>query len=222
MRQKCIQAIKDGSLYLVLSEEYGGARPLMRIAEEAIAGGVDILQMREKHKSPEDLICLGRRLASLCKENGVTFIVNDDPMLAGKLEADGVHLGQEDIRQYPVNTVRRMIGADKIIGLSTHCLEQFQRANQMDVDYVAFGPLFPTKTKSYHIGTGDVSRVLQTALKPVVFIGGINTDNLDLLLVAGASNIALIRDIMQAEDVAARAKWYKSRLIGNKKIGEAT
>ena len=221
MRQKCIQAIKDGSLYLVLSEEYGGAKPLMRIAQDATAGGVDILQMREKHKSPEELIGLGRRLASLCKENGVTFVVNDDPLLAGKLEADGVHLGQEDIRQYPVNTVRQMIGADKIIGLSTHCLEQFQRANQMDVDYVAFGPLFPTKTKSYHIGTGDVSRVLQTALKPVVFIGGINTDNLDLLLAAGASNIALIRDIMQAEDVAARTKWYKNRLMTNKRNGKA-
>ena len=220
MRQKCIRAIKDGSLYLVLSEEYVGSVPLMRIAQEATAGGVDILQMREKHKSPEELIGLGRRLASLCKDNGVTFIVNDDPLLAGKLEADGVHLGQEDIRQYPVNTVRRMIGADKIIGLSTHSLEQFQRANLMDVDYVAFGPLFPTKTKSYHIGTGDVSRVLQTALKPVVFIGGINADNLDLLLAAGVSNIALIRDIMQAENVAARTKWYKSRLMTNKRNGK--
>ena len=221
MRQKCIPAMKDGSLYLVLSEEYGGAKPLMRIAEEAMAGGVDILQMREKHKSKEELVCLGRRFASLCKKNGVTFIVNDDPLLAKKLEADGVHLGQEDIQKYPVNTVRQLIGQDKIIGLSTHSLEQFQAANQMDVDYIAFGPLFPTKTKSYHIGTGDVSRVLQTALKPVVFIGGINTDNLDVLLAAGVSNIALIRDIMQAEDVGARTKWYKSRLMTNKRNGEA-
>jgi thiamine-phosphate pyrophosphorylase len=222
LRQKCIPAIKDGSLYLVLSEEYGGAAPLMLIAKQAIAAGVDILQMREKYKSPEELICLGRQLASLCKDNGVTFIVNDDPLLAKKLEADGIHLGQEDIRQYPVNTVRQIIGRDKIIGLSTHCLEQFHRANQMDVDYVAFGPLFPTKTKSYHIGTGDVRRVLQTALKPVVFIGGISTNNLDLLLAAGVSNIALIRDIMQAENVAARTKWYKSRLMTNKRNGEVT
>lgn len=195
---------------------------MMLIAKQAIAGGVDILQMREKYKSQEELIGLGRRLASLCKENGVTFIVNDDPLLAKKLEADGVHLGQEDLRQYPVNTVRKIIGRDKIIGLSTHCLEQFHRANQMDVDYVAFGPLFPTKTKSYHIGTGDVCRVLQTALKPVVFIGGISTNNLDLLLAAGVSNIALIRDIMQAENVAARTKWYKSRLMTNKRNGEVT
>ncbi|MEN6376202.1 MAG: thiamine phosphate synthase [Smithella sp.] len=221
MRKKCIPAIKDGSLYLVLSEEYGGAAPLMGIAEQAIAGGIDILQMREKNKSQEELIGLGRQLAFLCKKNGVIFIVNDDPQLAKNLEADGVHLGQEDIQKYPVNTVRQLIGQDKIIGLSTHSLEQFQAANQMDVDYLAFGPLFPTKTKNYHIGTGDVSRVLQTALKPIVFIGGINTDNLDVLLAEGVSNIALIRDIMQADDIVTRTKWYKNRLMVNKRNGEA-
>ena len=210
------------SLYLVLSEEYGGAVPLLRIAEQAIAGGVDILQMREKHKSHEELINLGKLFASLCKNNEVTFIVNDDPLLAKAVEADGVHLGQEDIEQYPINTVRQLIGQDKIIGLSTHSLEQFYSANQMDVDYLAFGPVFPTKTKNYHIGTGDISTVLQTALKPVVFIGGINTHNLDVLLAEGVSNIALIRDIMQAEDIVARTKWYKSRLMMGKKIGEAT
>ncbi len=222
MQQKYKLLMKDGSLYLVLSEEYGGTAPLTGIARQAIAGGIDILQMREKHKSQEQLIGLGRQLASLCKKNGVTFIVNDDPLLAKKLEADGVHLGQEDIQQYPINTVRQMIGQDKIIGLSTHSLEQFHLANQMDVDYLAFGPVFPTKTKNYHIGTGDVSIVLQKALKPVVFIGGINKDNLDVLLAEGVSNIALIRDIMQAEDIVARTKWYKSRLMINKKSGEAT
>ncbi|MEN6487375.1 MAG: thiamine phosphate synthase, partial [Smithella sp.] len=185
MLQKYKPFMTDNSLYLVLSEEYGGALPLLRIAEQAIAGGVDILQMREKYKSHEELINLGKRLASLCKKNGVTFIVNDDPLLAKTVEADGVHLGQEDIRQYPINLVRQIIGKDKIIGLSTHSLEQFRLANQMDVDYLAFGPIFSTKTKNYHIGTGDVSKVLQTALKPVVFIGGINTDNLDVLLAAG-------------------------------------
>ena len=113
--------------------------------------------------------------------------------------------------------VRQLIGQDKIIGLSTHSLEQFHLANLMDVDYLAFGPVFPTRTKNYHIGTGDVSKVLQTALKPVVFIGGINTNNLDALLAEGASNIALIRDIMQAEDIVSRTKWYKSRLMINKK-----
>ena len=215
--QKCIPPIRDGSLYLVLSEEYGAGRPLLHIAEQAIAGGIDILQMREKCKSREELLRLGHILASLCKKNGVTFIVNDDPLLAQELDADGVHLGQEDLQQYPINMVRQLIGQDKIIGLSTHSREQFHLANLMDVDYLAFGPIFPTLTKKYHIGVGDVAQVLQTALKPVVFIGGINTDNLDALLAEGASNIALIRDIMQAEDIVSRTMWYKSRLMINKK-----
>jgi thiamine-phosphate pyrophosphorylase len=220
LRPECIPPIRDGSLYLVLSEEYGAGRPLLDIACQAIAGGVDILQMREKNKSPEELLRLGHILASMCKENGVTFIVNDDPLLARELDADGVHLGQEDLRQYPVNMVRRLIGQDKIIGLSTHSLEQFNLANQMDVDYLAFGPIFPTRTKNYHIGDGDVQTVLQTALKPVVVIGGINTNNLDALLAKGASNIALIRDIMQAGDIVSQTKWYKGKLLINKKSGD--
>lgn len=219
---KFIPHIKDGSLYLVLSEEYGAGRSLLDIACQAIAGGVDILQMREKRKSPEELLRLGHILASLCKKNGVTFIVNDDPLLARELDADGVHLGQEDLRQYPVNTVRKLIGPDKIIGLSTHSLEQFDLANQMDVDYLAFGPIFPTQTKNYAIGDGDVPKVLQKALKPVVVIGGINTNNLDVLLDKGASNVALIRDIMQAEDIVSQTKWYKKRLLINNKLKDAT
>lgn len=210
-----MSAISGASLYLVLSEEYGGSIPVTSIAEQAIIGGIDILQMREKHKSREELLSLGHIFSLLCKKNEVIFIVNDDPLLARTLDADGVHLGQEDIRQYPIAIVRQIIGKDKIIGLSTHSLEQFHQANQMNVNYIAFGPVFPTKTKNYHIGTGDISRVLQAASKPVIFIGGINTSNLDILLTKGASNIALIRDIMQAEDIAARTKWYKSRLMNN-------
>lgn len=213
MSQKCKSAIKDGSLYLVLSEEYGGGTPVAYIAEQAIMGGIDILQMREKNKSCEEQLSLGHTLSLLCKKNDVIFIINDDPLLARTLDADGVHLGQEDILQYPINSVRKIIGESRIIGLSTHSPEQFHQANQMDVDYIAFGPIFPTETKNYHIGTGDVAKVLQQASKPVIFIGGISTANLDILLDKGASNIALIRDIMQAEDIVMRTKLYKSKLM---------
>lgn len=205
-------AITDDCLYLVLSEEYGAGRSLLEIAGQAVAGGVDILQMREKRKSPAELHRLGCALSELCKNNGVTFIVNDDPQLALALAADGVHLGQEDIQQHPIDAVRRLLGPDKIIGVSTHNLEQFRRANEADVDYLAFGPIFPTLAKSYHIGTGDIREALRIARKPVVFIGGIHAGNLDGLLDLGATRIALIRDIMQAEDVAARTRWYREKL----------
>jgi thiamine-phosphate pyrophosphorylase len=204
--------LTDRHLYLVLTEEYGTGRPLMSVAEEAISGGIDILQMREKSRSRSQLLQLGSGLAALCRKSGVTFIVNDDPCLAAELDADGVHLGQEDLQKYPVDTARKIIGKDRILGLSTHSLEQFRRARGMDADYLAFGPIFPTRTKDYSIGTGDVAEVLRIASTPVVFIGGINTSNLDLLLAEGASFVALIRDIMQADDVASRTRWYKDRL----------
>lgn len=209
-----MRTIPDHSLYLVLSEEYGAGRPLISIAEKAIAGGIDILQMREKHKSSEELIRLGTALSDLCRRNGVTFIVNDDPVLAVELDADGVHLGQEDMMRHAMDDVRRVIGREKIIGLSTHSVEQFQQANGLDVDYIAFGPVFPTQTKDYHIGTGDINAVLKMTSKPVVVIGGINMLNVDVVLKEGATRVALIRDIMQAEDIAARARWYKSILAG--------
>ncbi|OPY85162.1 MAG: Thiamine-phosphate synthase [Syntrophus sp. PtaU1.Bin208] len=206
------RSLKDRRLYLVLTEEYGNGRPLMDIAAEAISGGIDLLQMREKSKSREELLQLGGDLAALCRRNGVTFIVNDDPLLAAELDADGVHLGQEDLQRCPIDRARRILGWDRILGISTHSVEQFRRANGLDADYLAFGPIFPTRTKDYSIGTGDIREVLRLAAKPVVFIGGVNPDNLEILLQEGAAFVALISDIMQAQDIAARAGWYKEQL----------
>ncbi|MDD5170814.1 MAG: thiamine phosphate synthase [Syntrophales bacterium] len=91
----------DRSLYLVLSKEYGRGRSVLHIAEQAIAGGVNILQMREKDQSPQELLLLGKELSRLCRERSVIFIVNDDPLLARELDADGVHMGQEDLWSAP-------------------------------------------------------------------------------------------------------------------------
>ncbi|SEM43294.1 thiamine-phosphate pyrophosphorylase [Syntrophus gentianae] len=206
------RSLKDRSLYLVLTEEYGNGRSLREIAAEAVAGGIDLLQMREKSKSREELLRLGGDLAALCRRNGVTFIVNDDPLLAAELDADGVHLGQEDLQRCPVDRAREILGRDRIIGISTHSVEQFRRASGLDADYLAFGPIFPTRTKDYSIGTAEIREVLRLATKPVVFIGGVNPANFEILRKEGVTFVALIRDIMQAQDIAARAGWYKEQL----------
>ena len=205
-------AIKSGSLYLVLSEEYGAGRSVLDIAQRAIAGGIDILQMREKAKSTEELLQFGRTLSGLCRRHGVLFIVNDDPCLARDCGADGVHLGQEDLLKHPVVEVRRILGPGKIIGLSTHSPQQALEACRFRPDYIAYGPVFPTETKDYSIGTAGVRAVLQGTTCPVVFIGGINPSNLDELLGMGVKTIALIRDIMRAENVTERVRWYKNKL----------
>lgn len=213
-----MQITQDHRLYLVLTEEYGMGRPPLSVAQQAIAGGIDVLQMREKQKSHEELVSLGKSLGALCRKSGVVFIVNDDPLLACELDADGVHLGQEDMTRYTIEQARRILGPDKIIGLSTHSPEQFRHGNEADVDYLAFGPVFPTQTKDYSIGTGHIKLLLQAAVKPVFLIGGITAANLDIVLSEGATRVALIRDIMQAADIPARVKWYNDKLMNSKGI----
>ena len=205
--------IYDYNLYLVISEEYGLGRGAVEIAKLAISGGVDIIQMREKNKDRDELMKLACELSMLCKEKSVTFIVNDDPFIAKESGASGVHLGQEDMQRYSLTETRKIIGNGKIIGVSTHSLAELERANEDDVDYMAYGPIFPTKAKKYFLGTKDIKKALKIAKKPVVFIGGINLSNLDEILKEGAKNIAVIRSIIQAEDIVGRAKSFKNMLI---------
>lgn len=213
-----MRKIKDHSLYLVISEEYGKGRDALEIARSAITGGVDIIQLREKDKPENELARLGTKLCKLCKEIGVIFIINDDPVLAKDLDADGVHLGQEDIKSCSIKDARKILGKDRMIGVSTHSLEQFERANSENVDYIAFGPIFTTKTKDYHIGTGEVQKVLSLAQRPVFFIGGITLSNIDEILNKGARNIALIRGILEADNIASRTREFKNRLGKRKKV----
>jgi len=205
---------KDHTLYLVITEECGRDRSAFDIAKAAIAGGVNIIQMREKDKPQEELIRLGKKMARLCKDKGVMFIVNNDPFIAKESGADGLHLGQEDLVRYPLGRSRKVLGHDKIIGISTHSVEQFTRADGEDFDYIAFGPIFETKTKDYFIGADDVGEVVRTAKKPVFFIGGINLSNIGDILKRGAKRIALIRGITEAEDITSKTREFKNILKG--------
>lgn len=211
--------ILDYSLYLVINEEYGLGRSVLEIARLAILGGVDIIQMREKNKTRNELVELGAHLFKLCRKKRVMFIVNDDPLIAKEIGADGVHLGQEDMRIYGVNKTRDIVGRGKIIGVSTHSLPELMRANEeINVDYIAYGPIFPTKTKNYFVGDKDIKEALRIAKKPLVFIGGINLSNLEVILGNEAKNIAVIRDIIQSEDITARVMAFKKRLFKEKEL----
>ena len=207
-----MRKIKERSLYLVITEEYCKDRGALEIAAAAIDGGVDIIQMREKNRPREELIDLGKKLSRLCRDNGILFIVNDDPLIAKESCADGVHLGQEDAIKYSLNETRKMLPGDKIIGISTHSLAQFTAANDKEFDYIAFGPVFKTKTKDYFLGDEDVKEVVRIAKKPVFFIGGINLANIGSILKKGAKNIALIRGITDAGDIALRTMQFKEAL----------
>lgn len=205
-------AIKEPSLYLVITEEYGIDRSAVEIAKAAIAGGVDIIQMREKNKLKPELIELGKKLAKICKDNSVLFIVNDDPKIAKETGADGVHLGQDDMERCPISEARKILGRDKIIGVSTHSIETFKKACSEDVDYIAYGPVFPTEIKDNCVGMEDIARIMAMTDKPVFFIGGINLNNVDRLIEKGAKNVSLIRDILRSADITARTKAIKHRI----------
>ncbi len=207
----------DYSLYLVTGENASSGRSTEHVVEQALAVGVDIVQMREKHLSEKELIYLGSRLAKMCRDNNAVFIVNDDPFIARETGACGVHLGQEDILKYPVEKTREILGKDKMIGLSTHSYEQVEAAWGSDVDYIAFGPVFPTETKDYFIGTDEVEKVIRFAVKPVVFIGGIDPENINGLLGSGARNIAVIRAITRAVDIKEQVRSFK-KIINDHKL----
>jgi thiamine-phosphate pyrophosphorylase len=216
-----VKTIRDRSLYLVISEEYAMGRSALEVARRAIAGGVDMIQMREKARPDQELVGMAKALSALCRRSGAIFIVNDDPSLARRADADGVHLGQGDMARFPVKTVRGIVGPDRLIGVSTHSLDELRKAMDEDIDYLAFGPVFPTKTKDYSIGTEDVKRAAGIARKPVFFIGGIDLSNIDIVLGEGGRNIALIRAITEADDIETRTRRLKERIVGHKEAGVA-
>lgn len=207
-----MRKINDYSLYLVITEEYCLGRDPLEIAERAIAGGVDIIQMREKNRPRKELVALGKRFAKLCKANGVTFIVNDDPMLSIEVNADGVHLGQDDISRFPITAARDILGPDRIIGISTHSVDEFKKEASFDIDYMAYGPIFSTKTKPYCIGTADIGTIMALATKPVFFIGGITMESIDEVLDRGGRNVGLIRAITESDDITKSTREIKEKL----------
>ncbi|WP_226645258.1 thiamine phosphate synthase [Mesobacillus subterraneus] len=186
----------------------------VKVLEEAIRGGITIFQYREKGEGCLEKIEkleLGKKLQRLCLDNGIPFIVNDDIELALKLDADGVHIGQED---EDTVQVRRKIG-NKILGVSVHNLEEAEKAKLAGADYFGVGPIFPTATKKNTRavqGTVFLEQLKDFGV-PIVGIGGINADNAGAVMAAGADGVSVITAISQAEDVKAAAVRLKEKVL---------
>lgn len=211
-----MRTIRDHSLYLVISEEYAMGRSVLEVARCAITGGVNIIQMREKKKSMQELVKMGGELSKLCKDKGITFIVNDDPMLAKRVDADGVHLGQEDMARFPIRAAREILGRGRFIGVSTSSLKEVEKAHGEDIDYIAYGPVFQTKVKEHPVGTAQIKGIIAIAKKPVFFIGGIDLCNVDEILQLGGKNIAVIRAITESADIAGSTSKIKEKLTAGR------
>jgi thiamine-phosphate pyrophosphorylase len=170
-----------------------------------ITGGVDIVQLREKHLEAKPLLGRAVLVREICAEAGVPFILNDRPDLALEVEADGVHVGQDDA---PVDLARRILGSDVIVGLSTHGADDLAGAVDADVSYISAGPVEPTPTKPGRPGTGLDYLRLATERSPVpVFVtGGVSPERVPVLADAGARHFVVVRYLTEASDPLAAAR----------------
>ena len=182
-----------------------------------VDGGAKLIQLREKELLPGEWIDDARRSLEYCRLHAVTLIVNDRVDLAMVIDADGVHLGQTDI---PVEAARRLLGVDSIIGLSTHTLAQAKLAITQSVDYIAFGPVFPTSTKidpDPVVGLELLTEICRIAGSiPVVAVGGINRTNVDSVISAGAASAAIISDLISdPSNIELRTSEFIANLSNN-------
>jgi thiamine-phosphate pyrophosphorylase len=177
-------------------------------AEKLAAVGVRLLQFRDKRASAGELLEKSRRLAELLCPQGVLFFVNDRPDVASLAGASGVHVGRDDLG---VEQARAVLGDAKLVGVSTHNVEQFACAAGTTADYIAVGPIFATQTKEKAdpvVGVDLLRRVRKLTSKPIVAIGGITLERAAEVLEAGADSVAVISDILNAAEPAARASEY--------------
>ena len=189
--------------------------PILDLAAAYLRGGATFLQLRAKNMSGDALLATASAVVQLAHRHQARLVVNDRADIARLAEADGVHVGQEDL---PPAAVRTLVGAAAILGLSTHTMEQVDRAVLAPVTYVAIGPVFGTATKAtgYEpIGLGMVREAARRAAArglPLVAIGGITLENAGSVLDAGAASVAVISDLLATGDPEARARAFVDRL----------
>jgi thiamine-phosphate pyrophosphorylase len=177
-------------------------------AQRLADAGVRLFQYRHKSASSRELLDSSSRLSGFLIPRGVTFIVNDRADVALLAGASGVHVGQEDLE---AEAARSVIGPSRLIGVSTHNREQFQRATATSADYIAVGPIFSTSTKTNAdpvVGTEFIRQIRPLTNKPIVAIGGITLDRAAEVIQAGADSVAVISDVFRAPDPGGRARQY--------------
>ncbi|HWM64586.1 MAG TPA: thiamine phosphate synthase [Solirubrobacterales bacterium] len=210
------ERLRTARLYFVCDALPRGEEPEALLAA-ALNGGVDIVQLREKEFDRDQIERSARTFRRLCDTYSVPFIVNDDPYLAQTCDADGVHLGQDDVS---VAEAREILGPDAIVGLSTHSEEQLAASAEWPVDYVSVGPIWETPTKEGRPGVGLdlVEHAANAAPHPFFAIGGIDPSNAARVVGAGARRLGVVRSIRDAEEPTVAAEELRGALTA---VGEA-
>lgn len=199
--------LKDFGLYFITDSRLT-KKTVVDDVKSAIKAGVKIIQYREKDASARQMLKEAAEIKDLCKKNKVILLINDRIDIALAADADGVHLGQDDM---PYETARKLLGKNKIIGLTAHNVQEAIRAEKMGADYVGLSPIFQTSTKSdagNACGIQMISKVKKYIRIPIIAIGGISESNLGWVLDAGAKNVAIISAIVAKDNVGEAARYF--------------
>ncbi|MBK7391910.1 MAG: thiamine phosphate synthase [Chloracidobacterium sp.] len=187
-------------IYPITDTRISGLSHLEQV-KRSVAGGATLIQLREKHLSPAEFCEDASAAIAYARERSVKIIINDRVDIAAAYNANGVHLGQDDL---PLSEARKILGDGAIIGFSTHTLEQVREALRLPVDYIAYGPIFDTRTKQDPDATVGLSPLMKVreiiGNRPLVAIGGIDGDNYRSVLAAGADSVAIISAILSDPD----------------------
>lgn len=198
-------SVLPSRLYAILDPDQTGGRPLASVLDAMLAGGVSVLQVRVKDRPADEFLRLALTVRERTSRAGCLFIVNDRVDIALAAGADGVHLGQEDL---PLDAARPLVGK-RLIGVSTHSVEQAEEAERGGADYIGFGPMFPTRTKETGYETRGLSMLASVRRRvnlPIVAIGGITAENVAQTWSNGADAAAMISYLTRGGDVAARVR----------------
>jgi thiamine-phosphate pyrophosphorylase len=198
--------LDDARLYFVVEADASD-----RLLDAALSGGCNLLQLRDKEGDDETLLEAAERFRDACDRYGALFVLNDRPELALQCGADGVHVGQDDL---PVDAVRRLVGPEMLIGLSTHSSGQFDEGLGSAADYLSAGPIWETPTKAGRPATGLelIRHAAVVATKPFFAIGGIDESNIGDVVAAGATRAVVVRAIRDAADPRAAAAALRAAL----------
>lgn len=203
-------------LYVVLSSKLASGRSLEDVVCQALQGGARVFQLREKTMSTRELVATARRLGEIIHQAGGTLIINDRADVALVSGADGVHVGQSDMS--PAD-VRKIVGNDRIVGVSVSSVEEAILAQQEGADYLGAGAVFATTTKpdASVIGLNELRKICKTVNIPVVAIGGITIENIDQVMASGAGGIAVVSAVVSAPDCAEASRTLLTRVLAAKK-----
>jgi thiamine-phosphate pyrophosphorylase len=200
-----MRALSDCRLYGIIDLGYVEEADLACVAEQMVEGGVDLIQLRGKGRPIEKLADLAATLHQLTARSSTPLIMNDHAEIASRVPVEGVHVGQDDDS---IEAARRKAGHEIIVGKSTHSLEQARAAQREGADYIGFGPIFATPTKPDYapIGLADIRRVYAEVSLPIFCIGGINIDNLQSVMDAGAKRVVMVSALLKAHSIVDYAR----------------